>query len=312
MEKRFVFEEAPFASCHASTVVEVERGRLLAAWFGGTREGAPDVSVWLASFDGARWDEPRVVADEREQPCWNPVLFRERGGRLFLFYKAGPSPQSWSGFYTTSDDGGRTWSDARILPAGVLGPSKNKPVQLASGRIVAGSSTESYRAWSVWFEISDDGGETWRRRGPLALPDEPYGVIQPTVFRTSDGALRLLARSRRTVGRVCVSESLDEGESWSEVRRTDLPNPNSGIDAVRLGDGRVVLCHNPVEAGRTPLSLSVSTDDGLTWRPSLVLESEPGEYSYPAVIQSADGLVHVTYTWRRERIAHAVIQPAEL
>ncbi len=312
MKSLFVFEAAPFASCHASTIVESSPGRFLAAWFGGSREGAPDVGIWLSRMEDGRWGELLLVADEPEVPCWNPVLFQERSGRIFLFYKSGPNPQAWSGFLKTSDDGGFGWSEPSILPAGLLGPIKNKPMQLADGRIVSGSSVESYHAWSVWIEVSDDQGRSWRKAGPVALPDEPFGVIQPTIFETGAGHLRLLARSSRRVGFVCTAESRDFGTTWSQATRTELPNPNSGLDAVRLDDGRIVLCHNPVQAGRTPLVLSVSGDDGIRWRQSLVLESGPGEYSYPAIIQARDGHIHLTYTWRRERIRHVVVDPSEL
>jgi len=310
--KSFIFESAPFASCHASTIVETAPGELLAAWFGGSREGAPDVAIWGSRFAGGAWSAPDVLADEPEAPCWNPVLFRERSGRLFLFYKAGPSPQAWSGLFRVREAGASAWSEPSILPAGILGPIKNKPIQLATGRIVSGTSVESYRAWSAWLEISDDGGVTWRRSGPITVPGEPRGVIQPALFETAAGGLRMLLRSTLRVGRICVADSHDNGETWSDARVTDLPNPNSGIDAARLVDGHVILCHNPVERGRTPLVLSLSEDDGGTWREVATLESEPGEYSYPAIIQGADGSIHVTYTWRRERIAYAMLRPSEL
>jgi predicted neuraminidase len=92
---------------------------------------------------------------------------------------------------------------------------------------------------------------------------------------------------------------------------TTLPNPSAGIDAVRLADGRFLLVHNPDAKGRGRLHLSVSPD-GSAWRTAAVLEDGPGEYSYPAVIQARDGRVHVTYTWRRERIRHVVVDPAAI
>ena len=92
---------------------------------------------------------------------------------------------------------------------------------------------------------------------------------------------------------------------------TELPNPNSGIDAVSLKEGGHLLIHNPVSHGRTPLVVSLSPD-GKVWRQVLTLEDRPGEYSYPAIIQTRDGLVHVTYTWRRARIRHVVLDPRRL
>ena len=92
---------------------------------------------------------------------------------------------------------------------------------------------------------------------------------------------------------------------------TSLPNPNSGIDAVTLRDGRHLIVYNHATEGRTPLNVAVSRD-GRRWDPVVVLERDPGEYSYPAVIQSGDGRVHITYTWKRQRIKHVAIDPTEL
>jgi predicted neuraminidase len=108
----FIFEKAPFPSCHASTIVESEADRFLAAWFGGRAEGAPDVRIWLSRYGGTRWSAPEVIAEEKGYPCWNPVLFLSRAGTLMLFYKAGPSPMTWSGYVKRSRDRGKTWSDA--------------------------------------------------------------------------------------------------------------------------------------------------------------------------------------------------------
>lgn len=307
-EKRFVFEKAPFRECHASTVVALDERRLLCAFFAGTREGARDVAIWMAYYDGRRWEAVRKVAEEPGVPCWNPVLFRYRNA-VYLFYKAGPSPQTWSGFWKRSDDSGRHWSGAHQLPAGLLGPIKNKPLVLADGTVLAGSSVESYNTWAVWVERSEDGMRSWAKSGPVVDPQELFGVIQPTLWVVEGDHLRMAMRATRRIGRVCLADSYDRGRTWTAARRTELPHPSSGLDAVRLRDGRVVLVHNPTNAGRTPLVVAVSEDAGQSWRPAVVLEDEPGEYSYPAVIEAPDGLLHITYTWRRRRIAHAVLIP---
>jgi predicted neuraminidase len=304
----FIFEKAPFASCHASTIVEAEPGRLLAAWFGGKAEGAGDVKIWLAHFDGRAWSPPEVVAEEPGFPCWNPVLFRSRSKTLFLFYKAGPNPMSWSGYVRRSADGGRTWERAEQLPAGLLGPIKNKPIQRGDGAILAGTSVESHRAWCCWLERSTDDGKTWRRFGPIAVPDRPYGIIQPTLFEAADGRLVALCRSRG-IGLICQAESKDDGQTWSPARATDLPNPNSGIDAVRTAGGDVYLAYNPSKLGRSPLAVAHSADDGRTWKLLATLEDQAGEFSYPAIIAGNDGRLHVTYTWNRRHIKHVTLDP---
>jgi predicted neuraminidase len=309
----FIYEQAPFPSCHASTILETAPDRLLAAWFGGTAEGNKDVAIWLSRRDGSSWSPPERVAEEKGQPCWNPVLFRERAsGEVLLYYKAGPSPQTWSGFYKRSRDGGATFGDSYILPAGLLGPIKNKPVQLADGTILAPTSTESYKTWAAWVERSTDGGRSWTRQGPIAHPENPHGVIQPSILQRRDGSLMMVMRSRG-IGQICQATSTDQGRTWSPASEIEsLPNPNSGIDAVTLADGRQALVYNPVHQGRTPLALALSDDDGRSWKIARTLEDEPGEYSYPAIIQTGDGAVHITYTWKRQRIRHQWFDLREL
>ena len=313
----FIFESAPFASAHASTIVETREG-LVAAWFGGTREGANDVGIWLSRRVSGKWTPPTEVAtgvqpDGSRFPTWNPVLFELRKGELALFYKVGPNPRAWWGMVRTSRDDGRTWSEARRLPDGFLGPVKNKPVRLGDGTIIAPSSTETPETPSTWrihFERSRDGGTTWSvSRPPERAAGTPIDAIQPSILTHTGGRLQAVGRTRS--GRVFETWSDDAGQTWTPVTLTELPNPSAGTDAVTLRDGRHLLVYNHTPKGRTPLNVAM-TRDGRTWQEVHVLESEPGEYSYPAVIQTADGLVHITYTWRRERIKHVVLDPATL
>jgi len=301
----FIFERAPFASCHASTIVETAEGDLLAAWFGGADEGAKDVAIWMARLSGGKWSEPQPVAREAGVPTWNPVLFRGRDNRLWLFYKFGPSPETWTGAYKISSDGGRTWTAATPLPAGLLGPIKNKPIRLADGDIVAGTSVESFRSWTAWIERSSDEGKMWTKHGPIVIPGEPFGLIQPTLVELAPEHLRAFMRSRQ--GFIYMADSSDGGRAWSPARPTTLPNPNAGIDCVRLADGRVLMVYNHSNRERTPLNVAVSSDGGETWTAVATLEDQPGEFSYPAVIQSSNGDIHITYTWKRKRIKHSVI-----
>ena len=313
----FIFESAPFASGHASTIVETNGG-LVAAWFAGTREGASDVEIWMARHENGTWTAPVVAAtgeqaDGTRHPCWNPVLHAAPDGTIMLFYKVGPSPQRWWGMVRTSADNGRTWTNARRLPDGILGPIKNKPVRLADGTLLAPSSTESAESPSVWrvrFERSTDNGRTWTVSAPPPSPDGPaINAIQPTILQHADGRLQALGRTWSR--RIFETWSSDGGLTWTPLALTALPNPDAGIDAVTLRDGRHLVVYNHTERGRTPLNVAISRD-GRTWEAALVLEDTPGEYSYPAVIQSSDGLVHVTYTWQRRRIRHVIIDPARL
>jgi predicted neuraminidase len=307
----FVYSSAPFPSAHASTIEQVGTV-LVAAWFGGSSEGAPDVGIWAARKVEGKWSAPVEVANGQQPDgtrlaCWNPVLFKPRTGDLMLYYKVGRSPNDWWGEVRVSSDAGQSWSGPRKLPPGILGPIKNKPVQLANGKIVSPSSTESADTpprWRVHFERSTDRGRSWSSVSP---PDTlNVNAIQPTILVLPDGRLHALVRTQAS--KVFETWSADSGGSWSPLAPTELPNPNSGIDGVTLRDGRELLVFNRSETERTPLDIAISTD-GKSWRDILVLEQEPGEYSYPAVIQTRDGLVHITYTWKRRRIKHVVIDP---
>ena len=322
----FIYETAPYPQSHASTIVETTGGSLIAAWFGGTHERNPDVGIWLARYEQGRWTEGVEVANGvqhagKRYPTWNPVLFQPKTGPLMLFYKVGPSPETWWGMVMTSTDDGRTWSEPRRLPEDILGPIKNKPVQLADGTIISPSSIEDdERGWLVYIEISRDVGRTWELVGPLNTK-EAFNAIQPSVLTYPDGRLQILSRSKEKV--ITQNWSTDNGRTWSRMTSTGLNIPNSGSDAVTLADGRQLLVYNhkdgPESADvrdwgtRWPLNLATSTD-GLTWTMVATLETEPNRhgYAYPAVIQTRDGLVHITYTWNRERIKHVIVDPNKL
>jgi predicted neuraminidase len=307
-----IYEKAPFPECHASTIAE-SKGELVAAWFGGTREKHPDVGIWLARKQGGRWSNPVEVANGVESPtkrypCWNPVLFQPKTGPLLLFYKVGPTPSSWWGMLITSDNAGQSWSKPRRLPEGILGPIKNKPIQLVNGDILSPTSTE-HDGWRVHFERSTELAQTWQATAPVNDGRE-IAAIQPSILIHPGGKLQAIGRTRQK--KIFEIWSSDEGKTWGQMTLTSLPNPNSGTDAVTLKDGRHLLVYNPTTRGRSPLNVAISSD-GKTWKDVLTLENKPGkEFSYPAIIQTSDGLAHVTFTWNREHIQYAVIDPAKL
>ncbi|MEI6326022.1 MAG: exo-alpha-sialidase, partial [Gemmataceae bacterium] len=155
------------------------------------------------------------------------------------------------------------------------------------------------------FERVDTALTTWSRIVPSA-GEPPIDAIQPSILFLGGGKYLALGRSRQK--QLFMTRSDDGGNSWGELSLLDVPNPNSGTDAVTLKDGRHLLVYNPVTKGRTPLSVALSTD-GLKWKKILDLETEPGEFSYPAIIQAADGKVHILYTWKRKTIAHVEFDP---
>jgi predicted neuraminidase len=314
----YALEDRLTPQCHATTIAETPGG-LVAAWFGGTREKNPDVGIWLSRHTSGGWSRPTevvngVISAEERYPCWNPVLFQQPDGPLILYYKVGPSPREWWGMVMESTNNGQSWAEPERLPEGILGPIKNKPISLPNGDILCPTSTE-HDGWRDHFEIYHVADGTWTTTDPVEDTAE-YGAIQPTVLEHPGGKLQALSRSKK--GDIVECWSADNGRSWSSLEKTMLPNPNSGIDGVTLQDGRHLLVYNhtttlPGEWGgpRSPLNVALSLD-GKQWTMALILEDDDGEYSYPAVIQAADGMVHISYTWRRESVKHVVIDPAKL
>lgn len=327
---RLVISETKTAAHHASTILPLDDGRVLCAWFGGSREGADDVGIWLSEKNGNRFEEPRLIAGG-DIPHWNPVLFQCADGRIQLFYKVGKKIPDWRTMVIESTDGGRTFSTPRELVPGDVsggrGPVRNKPIRLPSGRLLAPASVER-GAWRCFIDISDDDGRTWHKSALIEVPgleeyesrlltwlknpgaerpaDLPHGrgIIQPTLWTDDKDIIHAYMRSGE--GFIYESSSSDSGNTWSVPRPTTIPNNNSGIDLTRLDDGSLLLAHNPVQESwglRSPLSLSLSKDNGCTWERLCDLECEPGEFSYPAIV-SKGNRIHITYTWKRENIAY--------
>lgn len=312
-----------------------------------------DPACKIAGLSGINEESPLATAgpiakgfkgdmnQARRKACWNPVLFQVPGGDLLLFYKIGTNVGDWTGWLVRSKDGGKTWSKREALPEGFLGPIKNKP-EWINGQIYSPSSTEGKGGWRAHIEICDAKATNWRMVGPLPaelnLPTisrkahaagnvddaeageaiqgedmKPIYAIQPSLLIHRDGRLQILCRTRNA--KVATAWSSDKGETWSTVTLTDIPNNNSGTDAVTLADGRHVLIYNNFETlpgtpkgVRTPLSIAIS-EDGVNWEHLITLEDSPiSQYSYPSIIEGKDGKLHAIYTWRRQRIKYAEIE----
>lgn len=310
-----IFAKAPFKSCHAATICSLNNGELMAAWFGGNYEGDTSVAIWAAFRNSNGWTVPRKIAtgtlNGKTYACWNPVLFTDKKGKLYLHYKVGPDPRNWLGFYTSSTDKGRNWSAPIQLPDSLLGPIKNKPLQLSNGDILYPSSRESEdeESWMAHIEKSTTSLLNWRT---YTLPPTEFGIIQPTLLQYKDKRIQALFRSRQHV--IVQSWSTDEGEHWSVPTATSLPNPNSGIDAVSMRNGTQLLVYNPLKAGanwwegRSVLKIASSTD-GINWKDVYTLEDhKEGEYSYPAIIVDDADNIHVVYTAKRAVIKYVQLR----
>lgn len=319
-------DRRPFAQCHASTLVSRPGGSFLVAWFGGTRESNADVGIWAAESAtavAATWSEPRLIAKIAAVAHWNPVLFSRSpdGAHLVLHFKVGSRIRDWQTWAQHSRDSGTTWTHAAPLVPGDLpgrgsrGAVRTKPIQLDSGAWVAGASIERWRRWDAFIDRSPNGIDGWLAGELIEIDRMNFsgkGLIQPTLWESSPGSVHALLRS--TDGRTHRSDSLDDGRSWSRAYPIEVPNNNSGLDITRRQDGKLALACNPVAgnwAARTPLSVLLSTDNGDTWPDRIDIETGPGEYSYPAIVETPDGLA-VSYTWNRRRIALARISKASI
>jgi predicted neuraminidase len=312
LAKDFIFaDDRPFAQCHASTLLRTDDGRFLVAWFGGTHEKHDDVGIWLSKGDAKNWSAPVEVAKIREDAHWNPVLFKDPSGDITLFFKVGKTIDFWETWYKVSKDNGETWSEAKeLVPGdkGGRGPVRNKPIVASDGTWLAPASNELERVWNAFIDRSEDGGKTWRETEFVPVNRDSIageGVIQPALWESEPGNVHMLLRS--SAGVICRSDSKDFGKTWSPIYKTDLPNPNSGIDVTKVEDNTLVLIFNPDNenwGSRSPISMAVSIDNGNTWDPIIELESgdEEDEFSYPSVISFGD-TVALTYTWKRQRIA---------
>jgi predicted neuraminidase len=312
LDNQFIYTSAEFPSAHASTIVETKSGKIIAAWFGGKHEGSNDVGIWTSVSEKQGWTKPVQVADGKhsdgvQYPCWNPVLFQARDGKLYLHYKVGKNPREWWAMYKVSLDDGKSWSVGIALPDGVLGPIKNKPIQLDDGSVLYGSSVESVNdnLWTIHMEISNEDLADWIK---VLMERDSLQAIQPTIIKHSDGRLQSLSRSKHNL--LVESWSTDNGKTWSKLSLTKVPNPNSGVDAATLPNQTHLLVYNPAFAGkewwegRAVLRLAASSD-GINWKDLYTFERhDKGEYSYPAIIVGSDGIVHVTYTYNRTKIRY--------
>jgi predicted neuraminidase len=297
--------------CHASTVAALADGRLAAAWFAGSAEGAPDTAIRGALFADGQWSVPQRWFRVSEEAHWNPVLGIAPDGRLHIWFKVGRDCAQWRTWHALSPDGGETWSTAEpFLPDDVLarGPVRCPPIITTRGTWLAGGSEEQRpdadgRRWWPFIERSSDGGRRWTATPIRLISTAPAGTggIQPTLWESSAGIHCLL---RTGLGHLYRSDSADDGQSWCPAYPTALPNNNSGVAVAALGDGRLLLAWNPVSGdwgARTPLRLSLSDDNGQTWRTLRDLAEGFGEFSYPAIAVGSDCLT-VTWTDRRQTI----------
>lgn len=307
IKKEFIFKErSEVYECHASTILKKD-DKIICAWFEGSKEKSKDVKIKLSIYEKGVFKEPKVISAKENTPHWNPVLF-DLEDKIAIYFKVGFEICDWVTYVSYSFDGGYTFTEPKELIendiSGGRGPVKNKAIRLKNGRILCPASTEKGK-WLPFCDISDDNGKSFKK---VNIPCEGVGLIQPSFWQDEKGLVHALMRSNN--GFIYRSDSFDFGESWCLSYKTDIPNNNSGIDLVKLKDGRIILICNPVNenwGARSPLSIYISRDDGENFTKIYDLETVKGEFSYPAVINDGEK-IYITYTYNRKSIVFCEIK----
>ncbi|MDY0168624.1 MAG: sialidase family protein [Thermoguttaceae bacterium] len=320
----FIYEEQPGVMAHVASIAPLEEGAMAAVWYAGSREGARDVAIFFARYDGRQWQETRLLVDRRScsrdtgmrvKKIGNPVVFRDLQSRLWLVYSS-VVEGGWSATslnYKVSDDFGETWTPSRKL---FLSPLlnltynvKNKPVLLDDGSFLLPVYHEMLAKRSAVLHVTPEKETVTYQIRRITFQAR---AIQAAMFPL--GGRRLMALFRNMDGgQVLAARSNDVGRTWSDPYPIDLPNPDAGFDAVRLGSGTILAAINNSREDRSNLSLAVSDDEGASWQIARVLQQHPGmEYSYPSLAMDDLGLIHLVYTYERKSIRHEVFSEAWL
>jgi predicted neuraminidase len=305
-QAEFIFEPCQSLPMnHGSMLAEMPDGDILCAWYAGSEEGARDVKIYAARLaKGSRaWSEPEVIADTADRSEGNPMLFVDDKGKVWLYFVT-IHGLGWSMAkmkYAVSEDGGRTFGPVKLFRDNYGWMTRNHILRLESGTLLMPLYHESLRY--SFFMRSTDGGETWQKAG--RIKSRP-GNLQPAIVELDEGTVLALMRTWGNNGKTWRAMSKDEGLTWSEAVEINIKNPRSATDMVRLSNGHLVIAFNNSTDRRTPLTVALSEDEGKTWPYLRDLETDEGRFSYPSLIQASDGMIHITYTYRRITIKHAV------
>ncbi len=295
-----------FKSCHGSTLTELPGGDIMAAWYGGDFERAKNVAIYASILEKGKntWSKPWIIQNTPGKSEGNPVLWTGPDNQIWFFYVT-IMKETWNEaliFLKKSNDRGKTWSEPVDITTKYSWMTRNKPLMLENGYILLPIYNETM--FDSEFLVSRDNFKTWKMSSIIRSPGTN---LQPTVVQLSDGSLLTGMRTGSKNGLMWWSKSKNNGKSWSKAFTNKVHNPHSACDMVKLPDGKLALVYNDSPDKRNPLTVAISVDEGVNWDIKKDLEKDDfGSYSYPAIISTSDGLIHVTYTYRRESIKYAV------
>ncbi len=305
------------------SICELANGELLACWYGG--EDYSDAGLWVASYKRTGWSEPVCIYKETGHHIWNPVFFTLSTGKAQLYFRKFfpevPEPQkekygqrNFTYYLIDSTNGGKIWSEPKELPKGTLPPSKCTPLVLKDGSWVFPCAVNG----SAYLQISRNEGINWELVGPINRADgSPAMMTEPSIVEGVDGSIRIFLRNRQQSAEDRYVLSAIYKNGLTKAVSTDMPNPDSGIDVIRLQEGPLCMVCNPSHHDRSPLALYLSYDEGLSWHHAYTIENKPGSFAQPSVIQAKDGTLHILYyattqDMKESKICHVAIKASKL
>ncbi len=329
LKEHFIIPGQKGRMVHVASICEISKGNFAASWYGGTREGAGDVAIFLSFFpsrEKAVWTDPQVVVDRASaskelyryvKKVGNPILFTDSMSRLWMLFVTvrfgGWSCSSIN--VKISEDFGKTWTPTRQL---TLSPFlniselvRNNQVPLQNGAFGVPIYHEfiGYFPEMLWIKPEKETSSDFAYRKTRIIGGREYQ--QPAVAVFDEHSACAFYRCRTEIRAVGRSITMDGGTRWSSAERLEQANPDASLDVLPLSDGRFLMVYNDHARTRENLRLALSNDRGKSWQAIATLEDTPEEeFSYPYMIRSDSGDIHLVYTWKRKRIKHLVFNEA--
>ena len=323
----FVCNPCGVKRVHAPSITTTVDGTVQTVWYGGTREGAKDVSIYRSIYlpKNLFWTPADVLIDRSEsmeklsryiKKLGNPAIAIDNN-RLWLFFVT-VAAGGWSGSsisYLRSEDDGESWQTAgRIISSPFFNIStlvRTNPISLPKGIVAIPAYHELAGKFSEFIYLSSEGEVLDKSRISWGRT-----TLQPAVISLDGDILIAYMRNAATHRRkIAKATSLDNGKSWGKLHYLSLPNPDASVAALKDNQGRIIVALNNTTEGRRDMSLAVSLDNGSS---RMVVhrfdysEKDGAEFSYPSLIQATDGTYHLVYTWHRKRIKHVSFNQAWL
>lgn len=293
------------AMSHCSTFVELPDGSLLAAWMTGSFEPAPDqhLATVRRPAGAHAWEPPVPLPQSHGRIEGQPVFLFDESSVLWLYgvCLVGADWTTARIHRRRSYDLGRTWGEAEDLCLATGWMLRSRPIKLGPGRWLLPAYDEV--RWRSIILHSENDGRTWTPSQPIE--SDPGNIHACLIPGAVGGELMTYCRSGGIGGWTWLTRSLDGGWTWDRPQPTAIPNPNSGLDVIRMQAGPLIMAYNNSHTDRSPLCLIVSHDDGESWSLPRTVARGNGEFSYPTLLEGAKGLVRMTYTDRRETIRYA-------